>query len=73
MTTSIDAGLPLDCLTPRQAEVLALLRLGYSNPRIAATLGISLDGAKWHVAEVLGRLGLESRSELHLCSRLKAA
>ncbi|MCH7697520.1 MAG: PD40 domain-containing protein [Chloroflexi bacterium] len=52
-----------DILTPREWEVLALLRRGLSNPEIAERLGISRDGAKYHVSEILGKLGLESREQ----------
>ena len=55
-------------LTPRQQEVLALLRQGLTNEEIAQRLGISLDGAKWHVSEILMRLGVESRHEAALWS-----
>ncbi|MBA4180184.1 MAG: hypothetical protein C0506_06295 [Anaerolinea sp.] len=48
-------------LTKRQEEVLRLLARGRTNFEIAQALGISLDGAKWHVREVLGRLGVDSR------------
>ena len=47
--------------TPRQREVLGLLARGCSNPDIARELGISLDGAKWHVSEVMSLLGVSSR------------
>lgn len=50
-------------LTPRQREVLQLIAQGRTNYDIATALGISLDGAKWHVREILGRLGCESREE----------
>lgn len=50
-------------LTPRQKEVLDLLADGRTNPEIAERLGISLDGAKWHVREVLARLDVSSREE----------
>ena len=52
-----------DILTPRQLEVLELLREGLTNEQIADRLGISLDGAEFHVSEILGRLGLSSREE----------
>ncbi len=52
-----------DVLTPRQWQVLALMREGKSNPQIAESLGISLDGVKYHVSEILSRLGLSSREE----------
>jgi DNA-binding CsgD family transcriptional regulator len=47
--------------TPRQREVLGLLARGHTNPDIARELGISLDGAKWHVSEVMSILGVSSR------------
>ena len=47
-----------DVLTPREWEVLALLREGLSNEEIGQRLGISLAGAKWHVSEILSKLVL---------------
>jgi DNA-binding CsgD family transcriptional regulator len=52
-----------DVLTPRQWEVLALLREGLSNEQIALRLGISVDGVKFHVSEILSKLGVTSRNE----------
>jgi DNA-binding CsgD family transcriptional regulator len=52
-----------DVLTPREWEVLDLLRTGLSNPEIAERLGISRDGVKYHVSEILSKLGLTSREE----------
>ncbi len=52
-----------DILTPREWEVLALLRAGLSNPEIAERLGISRDGVKYHVSEILSKLGVSSRDE----------
>ena len=49
--------------TPRQREVLDLLVRGNTNSEIAQRLGISLDGAKWHVSEIITRLGVDSRDE----------
>ncbi|MBK7330769.1 MAG: helix-turn-helix transcriptional regulator [Dehalococcoidia bacterium] len=49
--------------TPRQREVLDLLVRGRTNSQIGDQLGISLDGAKWHVSEITTRLGVESRDE----------
>ena len=39
------------------------LRDGKSNPEIAQTLGISRAGAKYHVSEILGKLGVADRLE----------
>ena len=50
--------------TDRQREVLALLAEGASNAKIAVRLGISVDGAKWHVGELLAETGCEDRQAL---------
>ncbi|MEX2158774.1 MAG: glutamate racemase [Dehalococcoidia bacterium] len=50
-----------DVLTPREWEVASLLRRGLSNREIGGRLGISHAGAKYHVAEILGKLGVPSR------------
>ncbi len=51
-------------VTSRQLEVARLLAEGRTNPEIASALGITLDGAKYHVSELLGRLGLDRREEV---------
>lgn len=50
-------------LTPRQRQVVELMARGYTNYQIGQALGISLDGAKWHVSEVIGKLDVTSREE----------
>ena len=50
-------------LSRRQREVLELIAAGKTNGEIAGQLGISLDGAKWHVSEILGKLEVDSREE----------
>jgi len=50
-------------LTPRQWQVLRLIREGMSNEQIALRLGISTDGVKFHVSEILGKLGVSNRNE----------
>lgn len=50
-------------ISSRQRQVLALLTHGLTNADIASELGVSLDGAKWHVSELLGALGVQSRQE----------
>jgi DNA-binding CsgD family transcriptional regulator len=52
-----------DVLTPREWEVLALLREGLGDQAVADRLGISLDGAKYHVREILSKLSVSSRQE----------
>ena len=50
-------------LTPREAEVLALLTRGYTNREIAAALVISVRTAGVHVSHILRKLGAPNRRE----------
>jgi DNA-binding CsgD family transcriptional regulator len=50
-----------DRLTPRQEEILTLISRGSTNAEIADRLGITLDGAKWNVSEIIAKLGVDSR------------
>ncbi|MGE3076009.1 MAG: response regulator transcription factor [Dehalococcoidia bacterium] len=50
-------------LNDRQRHVLDLLVAGKTNGEIGDELGITLDGAKWNVSEILGKLGLDSREQ----------
>jgi len=52
-----------DILTPREWEVLGLLRENLSNAQIAERLGITERTAKFHVSEILAKLGVASREE----------
>jgi DNA-binding CsgD family transcriptional regulator/Tol biopolymer transport system component len=52
-----------DLLTPREQQVLELVREGLTNQQIADRLGISLYGARYHVSEILSKLGVSSREE----------
>src|SRR5688572_9431756 len=58
-----------DILTPREYEVLELLRLGLTNREIGERLGISLAGAKFHVSEIITKLGVENREEAAVWQR----
>ena len=49
--------------TERQRQVLALLAARRTNSEIATELGLTLDGAKWHVSEVMSKLDTGSRDE----------
>jgi LuxR family maltose regulon positive regulatory protein len=48
-------------LTTRELEVLQLLARGLTNQQIADHLVVSLATAKKHVANILGKLGVENR------------
>ncbi len=50
-------------LTAREQEVLALLVEGLSNPEIGERLTISPLTAKFHVSNILSKLGVASRTE----------
>jgi len=50
-------------LTVREREILRLVADGLSNRSIAERLGISERTVKYHVAEILGRLGAENRAQ----------
>lgn len=51
-------------LTPRESEVLSLLAEGKNNDEIAEILGISVHTVARHRENLMGKLGLHSRSEL---------
>jgi NarL family two-component system response regulator LiaR len=56
-------GAPGAALTPREREVLALMVDGHSNPVIAQRLVISRATVKFHVSNILSKLGAGSRAE----------
>jgi DNA-binding CsgD family transcriptional regulator len=50
-------------LTPREQEVLDLIRAGRTNADIGEALGISVETVKQHVSQVLAKLGVSNREE----------
>jgi Tol biopolymer transport system component/DNA-binding CsgD family transcriptional regulator len=52
-----------DILTPREWQVLDLLRQGLTNEQIAQRLDISFATAKYHVAEIISKLGVQTREQ----------
>jgi predicted ATPase/DNA-binding CsgD family transcriptional regulator len=50
-------------LTPREREVLALVAQGYTNRQIGESLYISRKTVEIHVGNILGKLGVSSRTQ----------
>lgn len=53
-----------DQLTPAEWRVAELVRHGLTNPKIATLMGVSVDAVKFHVANVLVKLGFKSRNDI---------
>jgi DNA-binding NarL/FixJ family response regulator len=54
---------PLDRLTPREREVLALIGRGFPNKLIARELEVSEKTVKTHVGHLLAKLGVNDRTQ----------
>jgi predicted ATPase/DNA-binding CsgD family transcriptional regulator len=61
---AVAAGPPGSKLTAREREVVALIALGRTNKAIGEELFISPATAARHVANILGKLGFTSRSQI---------
>lgn len=57
---------PVEELTEREMDVLRLLAAGLSNKEIAYTLSIGEKTVKTHVSNILGKLGMSSRTQAAL-------
>jgi DNA-binding NarL/FixJ family response regulator len=55
-----------EVLTERETEVLRLMALGQANKEIARTLNIGEKTVKTHVSNILGKLGVQSRTQAAL-------
>jgi DNA-binding CsgD family transcriptional regulator/catechol 2,3-dioxygenase-like lactoylglutathione lyase family enzyme len=66
MTRRKERGRPpyRDVLTPAEWRVVEAIRHGFANRAIAERHQVSLDAVKYHVANVLQKLGLERRSQI---------
>ena len=53
----------METLTPRELEVLELMKLGRTNRQIAENLVISLGTAKNHVEHSITKLGVPDRTQ----------
>jgi two-component system, NarL family, response regulator YdfI len=58
-----DSSEMIEPLTARERDVLQMLSEGLGNKEIAARLRISEHTVKFHVASILGKLGVSSRTE----------
>jgi DNA-binding NarL/FixJ family response regulator len=56
---------PLDALTPREREVLALMAEGRSNRGIADELVVTVPAIERHITSIFGKLGLHAVPEDH--------
>jgi two-component system, NarL family, response regulator LiaR len=57
---------PIESLSEREVEVLRLLARGLANKEIARDLSVTEKTAKAHVSAILGKLGLQSRTQAAL-------
>jgi DNA-binding CsgD family transcriptional regulator len=55
-------GAPASSLTPRETEILRLLAAGLTDPDIATALFISVRTVENHVAHILAKLGVRTRT-----------
>jgi DNA-binding NarL/FixJ family response regulator len=60
-------------LTPREAQVLGLLRQGLANKQIARSLGISQATVKAHLTSVFQRIGVTDRVQAAVWAERRAA
>lgn len=70
---SMERNTDATALTPRKREVLDLLVRRRTNSEIAERLGISIQGVKWHVTELLDRYEVSNREELIACVEAERA
>lgn len=68
MTIKRERGRPAhpDILTPAEWRVADGVRHGLTNPQIAQWQSITVDAVKYHVSNILLKLGLSSRQQLRL-------
>ena len=65
IATAAPATVPREgaALTPRELDVLRLVAQGLGNKEIAADLDLSTHTVKYHLASMLAKIGVRSRTE----------
>jgi len=53
-------------LSPREQYVTALTCLRYTNPQIAARLGLSVETVRTYLRKALNKLGLQNKADLRV-------
>jgi DNA-binding CsgD family transcriptional regulator len=65
LSTEGDGSMPRwRLLTPRETEILPLLRRGASNAEIALALEVGLETVRTHTRSIYRKLGVSSRREI---------
>lgn len=67
------SGYTMPALTPRQIQIVGMIRNGQSNKEIALSLGLSLGTVKVHVHRIFKALGVSNRVQLAMHPELGAA
>lgn len=75
MTNCRERGRPPhpDILTPGEWRVAEGVRHGLTNPQIAKRQSISVDAVKFHLSNILGKLGMNDRTELRRWSGISGS
>lgn len=58
-------GDPLESLTAREGEVLALMAEGRSNTAVAGRMLVTEGAVEKHISSIFGKLGLEPATDDH--------
>ncbi len=61
--------LPIELLTPREIDILALLAQNLSDREIAGRLTLALSSVKWYARQIYEKLGVENRREAVIKAR----
>lgn len=56
--------IPANDLTPKEMQIVRLVREGLTNPQIGTRLFISPRTVEWHLRKIFGKLGVTSRKQL---------